>query len=38
MRDKDATVDFYLNKLGFIELGDYGDYLMIKKQHRNSFF
>ena len=31
MRDKIATKDFYFNKLGFIELGDYGDYLMIKK-------
>ena len=31
MRDKNATKDFYLNKLGFIELGDYGDYLLIKK-------
>lgn len=31
MRDKSATKDFYLNKLGFIELGDYGDYLLIKK-------
>lgn len=31
MRDKNATKDFYLNKLGFTELGDYGDYLLIKK-------
>ncbi|MCO6462104.1 MAG: VOC family protein [Saprospiraceae bacterium] len=31
MRDKNVTKDFYLNKLGFTELGDYGDYLMIKK-------
>ncbi|KXK40192.1 MAG: bleomycin resistance protein [Bacteroidetes bacterium OLB9] len=31
MRDKNATKDFYLTKLGFIELGDYGDYLLIKK-------
>jgi hypothetical protein len=31
MRDKKATKDFYLNKLGFIELNDYGDYLLIKK-------
>jgi hypothetical protein len=31
MRDKNATKDFYLNKLEFTELGDYGDYLMIKK-------
>lgn len=31
MRDKNATKDFYLNKLGFTKLDDYGDYLMIKK-------
>ena len=31
MRDKNATKDFYLNKLGFTELSDYGDYLLIKK-------
>ena len=33
MRNKIATKDFYLNKLGFIELGDYGDYLLIKKDN-----
>lgn len=33
MRDKTATKDFYLNKLGFIELSDYGDYLLIKKDN-----
>ncbi len=33
MRDKAATKDFYLNKLGFSEAGnaDYEGYLMIKK-------
>lgn len=33
MRDKNATKDFYLNKLGFKELGkaDYDGYLMIEK-------
>ncbi len=31
MRDKNATKDFYLNKLNFKELGDYDDYLLIKK-------
>ncbi len=31
MRDKARTKDFYLNSLGFKELGDYGDYLMIGK-------
>lgn len=33
MRDKALTKDFYLNKLGFIELGDYGDYLMVRKDN-----
>lgn len=28
-----STKDFYLNKLGFTELGDYGDYLMIGKDN-----
>ncbi len=31
MRDKNATKYFYLKKLEFKELGDYGDYLLIKK-------
>jgi catechol 2,3-dioxygenase-like lactoylglutathione lyase family enzyme len=33
MRDKAATKDFYLNKLGFKELGtvDFKDYLMVRK-------
>ena len=33
MRDKNATKDFYLNKLGFKEFGkaDYDGYLMIEK-------
>ncbi len=33
MRNKIATKDFYLNKLGFKELGDYVDYLLIKKDN-----
>ena len=33
MRDKGLTRDFYLNKLGFREIGDYGDYLMVGKDH-----
>lgn len=33
MRDKNATKNFYLNQLGFIELGDYGNYLLIKKDN-----
>jgi hypothetical protein len=33
MRDKNATKDFYLNKLNYTELGDYGDYLLIKKDN-----
>lgn len=31
MRNKAATRDFYINKLGFSEIADYGDYLMIEK-------
>jgi catechol 2,3-dioxygenase-like lactoylglutathione lyase family enzyme len=31
MRDIAITKDFYLNHLGFQELGDYGDYLMVEK-------
>lgn len=33
MRSKELTKEFYLKKLNFIELGDYGDYLMIKKDN-----
>lgn len=33
MRDKALTKDYYLNKLGFEELGDYGDYLMVGKDN-----
>ena len=33
MRDKNVTKDFYLNKLNFTELGDYGDYLLLKKDN-----
>ena len=33
MRDKNATKDFYINKLGFQQFGtaDYDGYLMIQK-------
>jgi hypothetical protein len=31
MRDKVLTKEFYLHSLGFEELSDYGDYLMIQK-------
>lgn len=31
MRDKVKTKDYYLSKLGFKEIGDYGDYLMLEK-------
>lgn len=31
MRDLRLTKDYYLNKLGFEELGDYGDYLIVRK-------
>ncbi len=33
MRDKTATKEFYLNKLEFIEIADYGDYLLIKRDN-----
>lgn len=35
MRDKTLTRDFYINKLGFQELGsaDYAGYLMVEKDH-----
>lgn len=31
MRDKTITKDYYIKQLGFTELGDYGDYLMLFK-------
>jgi len=31
MRDVSLTKDFYLNRLGFEELGDYEDYLIVGK-------
>eukprot|EP01036_Dinobryon_divergens_P051597 gene51597-69044_t len=31
MRDKSATRAYYVNRLGFEELGDYDGYLMVKK-------
>ncbi|MCM4159144.1 VOC family protein [Antarcticibacterium flavum] len=33
MRDKLLTRAYYLNNLGFKELGDYGDYLMLGKDN-----
>ena len=33
MRDKAATKTFYINQLGFDEIADYGDYLLIRKDH-----
>ena len=33
MRDKAATKEFYIRKLDFQEISDYGDYLLIKKDH-----
>ncbi|MDQ3393122.1 MAG: VOC family protein [Bacteroidota bacterium] len=32
MRNKSATRDFYLNQLGFQEIGDYEGYLMVQKE------
>lgn len=31
MRNKSATKKYYIDQLGFQEIGDYGDYLMVKK-------
>lgn len=31
MRDKKASREFYIDKLGFQEIGDYEGYLMVKK-------
>ena len=31
MRDKERTKDYYLNNLGFKQLGDYDDYLIVAK-------
>lgn len=31
MRDKAATIDYYIGKLGFRILSDYGDYLILGK-------
>ncbi len=31
MRDKNVTRDFYVDKLGFKEIGDYEGYLMVQK-------
>ena len=33
MRNKALTKAFYLNKLSFKELGDYGDYLLVGKDN-----
>lgn len=31
MRDKSVTKDYYINKLGFQEVSDYGNYFIFKK-------
>lgn len=33
MRNQIATKEFYINRLGFSEISDYGDYLMVKKDN-----
>jgi hypothetical protein len=33
MRDLVVTKKYYLDKLSFLELGDYGDYFMVKKDN-----
>jgi catechol 2,3-dioxygenase-like lactoylglutathione lyase family enzyme len=32
-RNKEVTKDYYINKLGFKELGDYPDYLIVAKDN-----
>ena len=32
MRNKRATTHFYVNQLGFELLGDYGNYILVKKE------
>lgn len=31
MRDKKATLDYYIRQLGFSVIDDYGDYLLVEK-------
>lgn len=33
MRDKISTKEFYINKLEFSEISDYGDYLLVRKDN-----
>ncbi len=33
MRNKNVTRDFYINRLGFKEIGDYEGYLMVQKEN-----
>lgn len=33
MRDKAATKEYYVKRLEFVEIADYGDYLLIKKDN-----
>jgi hypothetical protein len=33
MRDKTATKEFYIHRLQFSEIADYGDYLLIQKDN-----
>ena len=37
MRNKSITKDYYLNQLGFKEVGDYEGYLIIEKDQINDF-
>ncbi|WDF69634.1 VOC family protein [Sphingobacterium oryzagri] len=38
MRDKAATKAFYIDRLGFTEIADYGDYLLVRKDHIDIHF
>lgn len=33
MRDKSVTKEYYIGKLKFSEISDYGDYLLIRKDN-----
>ncbi|WP_339701000.1 VOC family protein [uncultured Roseivirga sp.] len=33
MRDKTQSKNYYLNQLGFVEVSDYGDYLILSKDN-----
>lgn len=38
MRNVAKTKDYYVNQLGFTEIADYGNYLIVKKDHVEMHF